>query len=82
MLNKGNSKQTRKTTYILGENIHKPCDRQGLNFHNTQTAHITQQPQQQKPNNKNKKTPNNPIKKMRRPRDFCPKERYRWLIGT
>ena len=49
---KGNHKQNKKTTYRMGENICKQCDRQGLNFQNIQTAHTTQQQQK-----------NNPIKK-------------------
>ena len=39
---KGSHKQNKKTTYILGENICKPCYWQGLNFQNIQTAHTTQ----------------------------------------
>ena len=36
-------KQNEKTTYRLGENICKWCDKQELNFQNIQTAHTTQQ---------------------------------------
>ena len=35
-------KNGEKTTYRMEENICKCCDRQGLNFQNIQTAHITQ----------------------------------------
>ena len=45
-------KQNKKTTYGMGENICKLCDRQGINFQNIQTAHTTQQQRN-----------NNPIKK-------------------
>ena len=38
---KGNHKQKEKA-YGLGENICKPCDQQGLNFQNIQTAHTSQ----------------------------------------
>ena len=40
---KENHKQNEKTTYIMGENICKWCDWQGLNFQNTQTSPTTQQ---------------------------------------
>ena len=43
MHSKGNHKQDEKTTYGMGENICKLCDRQGINFQNIQTAHTTQQ---------------------------------------
>ena len=33
----------RKTTYKMQENICQQCNKQGLNFQNIQTAHITQQ---------------------------------------
>ena len=46
---KGNHKQNEKTTYGMGENICHLCDPQELNFQNIQTAHTTQQQQQQKP---------------------------------
>ena len=36
----------------MGENICKQCDWQGLNFHNIQTAHITQQQKNKQPNPK------------------------------
>ena len=39
---KANHKQNEKTTYKLGENICKPCNRQGLNFPDIRTAHSTQ----------------------------------------
>ena len=39
---KENHKQNEKTTYGLGENIHKQCNGQGLNFQDIQTAHTTQ----------------------------------------
>ena len=35
-LQKGNHKQNEKTPYRLGENIFKWCNRQGLNYQNTQ----------------------------------------------
>ena len=38
---KGNHKQNEKTTYRLGENICKWCNRQGLYFQNIQTARTT-----------------------------------------
>ena len=34
--------KTTKTTYGLGENIHKQCNQQGLIFQSIQTAHTTQ----------------------------------------
>ena len=40
--NKGNYKQNEKTTYEMGENIYKWCNRQGINFQNIQTPHTTQ----------------------------------------
>ena len=52
---KGNHKWNKKTTYRLGENIYKWCEKPGLNFQNIQTAHTIQQQQK-----------NNPIKKMGR----------------
>ena len=42
---KGDYEQNEKTTYILGENICKLCDWQGLSFQNIQTPHIMQQQQ-------------------------------------
>ena len=39
---KGNHKQNEETSYRLRENVCKRCNRQGLNFLNTQTAHTTQ----------------------------------------
>ena len=36
---KGNHKQSEKTTYGMGGNICKWCDRQGLNFQNVQTSY-------------------------------------------
>ena len=51
MHNKGNHKQNEKTTYRVGENICKWCDRQGLNFQNIQTVHIAQY-QNKQPNQK------------------------------
>ena len=53
LYSKGNHKQNEKTTCRLRENICKWCDKQGLNFQNTQIAHTTQQ--QQKTNNPIKK---------------------------
>ena len=40
---KGNHKQNQKTTYRMGENICKQCNKQWLIFQNIQTAHTTQQ---------------------------------------
>ena len=36
-------KKNEKTTYGMGENICKRCNRQGFNFQNMQTAHTIQQ---------------------------------------
>ena len=49
MHSKGNHEQNEKTAYKIGENICKQCNRQGLNLHNKQTAHTTQQQQQNNP---------------------------------
>ena len=46
---KGNHKQNEKTTYRLGGNIYKWCNRQGLNFQNIQTDHLTQQQKNKQP---------------------------------
>ena len=59
---KGDHKQNEKTTYRLGENTCKWCDRQGLNFWNTQTA---QAAQYQKPPQKLKQ-PNHKIEDVNR----------------
>ena len=40
---KGIHKQSKKTTYGMGENVCKWCDQQELNFQNIQIAHTTQQ---------------------------------------
>ena len=40
-----NHQQNEKTTYRMGENIHKWCDQLGLNFQNIQTALTTRQTQ-------------------------------------
>ena len=53
---KGDYEQNEKTTYILGENICKLCDRQGLGFQNIQTPHITQQQQNTTQSKKGQKT--------------------------
>ena len=45
---KGNHKENTKTTYGMGENSCKQCNRQGLNLQNIQTTHTTQQQQQLK----------------------------------
>ena len=45
---KGNHKQNENTTYRMGENICKGCNKQGLNFKNIQTAHTTQSKNGQK----------------------------------
>ena len=55
MHSKGDYEQNEKTAYILGENICKLCDWQGLSFQNIQTAHTAQY-----------KITNNPIKKGQR----------------
>ena len=53
MHSKGNYKPNEKKTEGLGENIHKWCDWQGLDFQNIQTAHTTQYPKKLKqPNQK------------------------------
>ena len=49
LYSKINHKQNEKTTYGLGENICKRCNWQRLNFQNIQTAHTTQQQQQNHP---------------------------------
>ena len=72
---KGHNKQNEKTTYRMGENVCKQCDRQWLNFQNMRTAHTTQQQQQQK----------QPNKKMgRRPKEtfLQRKKKYKWPTGT
>ena len=43
---KGNHKENKRTTYRMGENICKWCNRWRLNLQNIQTAHRTQQQQQ------------------------------------
>ena len=50
---KGNHKQNEKTTYGMGENSCKLCNKQGLILQNIQTTHTTQQ--QQKINNPTEK---------------------------
>ena len=45
-------KQNEKTTYGLGENVHKRCDWQGLNSQNIKTAHTTQPQKSKQPNQK------------------------------
>ena len=68
-----NHQQNEKTTYRMGENIHKWCDQLGLNFQNIQTARTTPQQQQYK----------QPIWKMgKRPRETFSKKTHRWPIGT
>ena len=52
MHSKGNDKQSEKTTYRMGDNICKRCDRQGINFQNIQTTHIAQYQKSQQPNQK------------------------------
>ena len=42
-------KERKKTTYRMGENICKWCNRQGFNFQNTLTAHTTQQQKTKSP---------------------------------
>ena len=49
---KGNHKQNEKTTYGMGENICKQCDKQGIDFQNIQTAHATQYQKNKQPNQK------------------------------
>ena len=39
---KGNHKQNENTTYRMGENICKRCDRQEINLQNLQTAPVAQ----------------------------------------
>ena len=48
----GSYQQNKRTTYRMGENICKPCKRQGINLQNTQTAHATQY-QKNKQSNQN-----------------------------
>ena len=43
MHSKGNHKQSKKTTYGLGENNCKECKQQGLNLQNIQTAYLAQE---------------------------------------
>ena len=40
--NKGNYKQSKKTSWRMGENIFKWCNWQGINFQNMQTAYTAQ----------------------------------------
>jgi len=47
---KGNQKENKKTTYRIGENSFKWCNRQGLNLQNIQAAYTTQQQKSQQPN--------------------------------
>ena len=52
---KGNHKKTttattKKTTYRMGENSFKQCNRKGLNLLNIQTTYTAQQPKSQQPN--------------------------------
>ena len=50
---KGNHlKKPKKTTYRMGENICKQCNRQGLDFQKIQTACTTQQQKNKQPNGK------------------------------
>jgi len=58
MHSKGNHEQNEKTTYGLAESICKQCICQGLNFYNAQTAHTTQQQN------------NNPVKKRQMTQTF------------
>ena len=66
LYSKRNHKQNETTAYIMGVNICKLWNWQGLNFQNTQTAHTTQQ----------QKT-NNPIEI-----NISPKKKYKWPIAT
>ena len=50
---KRNYKQNEKTTYGMGENIHKPHNWQGLNFKIIQTAHTAQYQKNQTTQSKN-----------------------------
>ena len=52
LYNKGNHKQSKKTTFGMGENICKRCDRQGFNLQNIQTAHAAQYQKNKQPNQK------------------------------
>ena len=49
---KGNHKQNKKITYRTEECIWHWSDGKGLNFQNIQTAHITQQQKNERPNSK------------------------------
>ena len=49
---KGNYKQNEKTTYGMGENICKQCDRQGVNFKYTNSSYNSVAKKKHKPNQK------------------------------
>ena len=65
-------KKRKKTAYRMGENICQWCNRKGLNFQNTLTAHTI--------NNKKQtaqlKTEQNTLT------DISPKKTYKWPIGA
>ena len=52
LYSKRNHKENEKTTYRMGKNFCKWCNRQGLNLQNIQTAHTTQQQQKNNPSEK------------------------------
>ena len=54
---KGNQKENKKTTYRMGENSFKQCNRKGLNLLNIQTTYTAQQQKNQQPNGKMGKRP-------------------------
>ena len=49
---KGNHKQLEKTTFIMGENICKQSNQQGINLQNIQTAYAAQYQKNKQPNPK------------------------------
>ena len=52
MHSKRNYKQTKKTTYRIGENICKQCNQQGINLQNIQIAYTAQYQKKKQPNQK------------------------------
>ena len=54
---KGSHKQNERTTHRVGENNHKQCNQQWLNFQNIQVAYTTQYQKNKQPNQKMGRTP-------------------------
>ena len=52
MHSKGNHKQNEKTTHRMGKNGCKPCNWQGINLQNLQTAHAVQYQKNKQPSQK------------------------------